>query len=39
MAARMESIHDTFESSPWYRDHWTDGNRNIIRSATADWAV
>jgi hypothetical protein len=35
---KMASINDTFESSPWYRDHWTDGHRNIVRSATADWA-
>lgn len=39
MARKMESIHDTFESSTWYRDHWTDGHRNIIRSATADWSA
>jgi arylsulfatase A-like enzyme len=38
LAAKMDAIHDTFESSPWYRDHWTDGNRNIVRSATADWS-
>lgn len=39
LAQKMDAIHDTFESSPWYRDHWTDGNRNIIRSATADWSA
>lgn len=35
---KMASINDTFESSPWYRDHWTDGRRNIVRSATANWS-
>ena len=35
---KMASVNDTFESSPWYRDHWTDGHRNIIRSATANWS-
>lgn len=34
---KMAALNDTFEPSPWYRDHWTDGHRNIIRSATADW--
>lgn len=39
LSQKMSAIHDTFESSEWYRDHWTDGHRNIIRSATADWSA
>jgi len=35
LTARMAAINDTFEACTWYRDHWTDGNRNIIRSATS----
>jgi hypothetical protein len=30
---KMTALNDTFESCTWYRDHWTDGNRNIIRGA------
>jgi len=33
LAARMESINDTFAECTWYRDNWTDGNRVIIRTA------
>ena len=33
LAAKMESLNDTFEECTWYRDNWTDGNRNIIRGA------
>ncbi len=33
LAARMKSLNDTFEQCAWYRDNWTDGNRNIIRGA------
>lgn len=33
LAARMKSLNDTFEQCTWYRDNWTDGNRNIIRGA------
>jgi len=33
MAAKMASLNDTFETCTWYRDHWTDGKRNIIASA------
>jgi hypothetical protein len=36
---KMTAINDTFETSAWYRDHWTDGRRNIVRSATADWSA
>ncbi len=35
---RLNSIHDNFESCSYYRDHWTDGNRKIMRSATHDWS-
>ncbi len=34
---KMASLNDTFEACTWYRDHWTDGDRNIIRSATSDF--
>jgi arylsulfatase A-like enzyme len=30
---KMESINDTFQACTWYRDNWTDGNRNILRAA------
>ena len=33
LAGKMESLNDTFEKCTWYRDNWTDGNRNIIRTA------
>jgi arylsulfatase A-like enzyme len=33
MRERMESLNDTFELCTWYRDHWTDGDRNILRGA------
>lgn len=36
---RMALIHDDFQACTWYRDHWTDGDRRIIRSATADWSA
>jgi hypothetical protein len=29
----MKEQNDTFEASSWYRDHWTDGRRNILRGA------
>ena len=37
LAGRMAELNDTFESCTWYRDHWTDGHRNIVRSATRDF--
>jgi len=37
LAGRMAELNDTFEACTWYRDHWTDGNRNILRSATHDF--
>lgn len=37
MERRLASINDSFEASTWYRDHWTDGNRRILRSATAEF--
>lgn len=33
LATKMESLNDTFEQCTWYRDNWTDGNRNILRGA------
>ena len=33
MAEKMKSLNDTFEACTWYRDHWTDGQRNVIASA------
>jgi arylsulfatase A-like enzyme len=30
---KMEELSDTFEKCTWYRDHWTDGCRNILRGA------
>lgn len=33
MKAKMDSLNDTFELCSWYRDNWTDGNRNILRGA------
>lgn len=33
LAAKMGSLNDTFEECTWYRDNFTDGNRNIIRGA------
>ena len=34
---KMAALNDTFAACTWYRDHWTDGYRNIIRSATSDF--
>ncbi len=31
--SKMADLEDTFEACTWYRDHWTDGNRNIVRGA------
>jgi hypothetical protein len=33
MQTKMASLSDTFAQSTYYRDHWTDGNRNILRDA------
>jgi arylsulfatase A-like enzyme len=33
LAGKMNSLNDTFEKCTWYMDNWTDGNRNIIRTA------
>ena len=33
MVRKMEGLEDNFETCTWYRDHWTDGNRNIIAGA------
>ena len=37
LAEKMAAIGDNFEACTWYRDHWTDGDRNIVRSATQDF--
>lgn len=39
LKSKMESLNDTFEACTWYRDNWTDGDRNIIRSATTDFSL
>jgi arylsulfatase A-like enzyme len=33
LADKMKSLNDNFEQCTWYRDNWTDGNRNILRGA------
>ncbi len=33
LAGKMKSLGDTFEKCTWYRENWTDGNRNVIASA------
>jgi arylsulfatase A-like enzyme len=33
LATRRKALGDTFEACTWYRDHWTDGKRNILRGA------
>ncbi len=33
MENKMSVLNDPFEKCTWYRDYWTDGNRNILRSA------
>lgn len=33
LAEKMNSLNDNFEQCTWYRDNWTDGNRNILRGA------
>jgi len=33
MEGKMEELNDEFMPCTWYRDQWTDGNRNIISSA------
>jgi hypothetical protein len=37
LRAKMAALNDTFEACTWYRDQWTDGNRQIIRSATREF--
>lgn len=39
LQTRMTHLNDTFEACTWYRDHWTDGQRNIIRSATQSFGA
>jgi arylsulfatase A-like enzyme len=33
LADKMAAVNDTFEESTWYREHWIDGQRNIIAAA------
>jgi len=33
MAEKMDQLNDTNETCTWYREHWTDGNRAILRGA------
>ena len=33
MDQKMKELEDNYESCTWYRDHWTDGKRNIIAGA------
>ena len=33
LADKMKSLNDNFEQCTWYKDNWTDGNRNILRGA------
>jgi len=37
MAKKMRELNDEFKPCTWYRDNWTDGNRNIISSAKGDF--
>jgi len=39
MAEKMKGLNDTFETCTWYRDHWTDGDRNIIAGARGKFKV
>jgi arylsulfatase A-like enzyme len=39
LAQHMADINDNFEECTWYRDHWTDGNRDITSSATSSFAA
>ena len=36
MEAKMASLNDTFELSSYYKEHWVDNNRCIIRTATSE---
>ena len=38
MNQKMEDLNDTFMPCSWYRDNWTDENRNIISSAKGPFA-
>jgi arylsulfatase A-like enzyme len=33
MKTKMADLKDDFQPCTWYRDHWTDGNRNITSAA------
>ena len=34
MQTKMASLNDTFEVSSYYKEHWVDKDRCIIRTAT-----
>ncbi len=36
LAERLKALNDPFQACTWYQ-RWTDGHRNIVRSATADF--
>jgi arylsulfatase A-like enzyme len=33
LADKMTKLNDRFETCTWYRDHWTDGDRVVLRGA------
>jgi arylsulfatase A-like enzyme len=33
LAERRRELQDPFQACTWDRDHWTDGNRNVLRGA------
>jgi arylsulfatase A-like enzyme len=33
LSARMKALNDPFAACTWFRDHWTDGDRRILRGA------
>ncbi|AJY46802.1 sulfatase family protein [Martelella endophytica] len=39
MLAEMLRIGDDFRPNSWYEANWTDGNRNVIRSAIAEFGM
>ena len=39
MKSKMAGLNDEFKPCTWYRDHWTDGNRNIVASANGPFRI
>jgi len=37
MHQKMETLNDPFKPCTWYRDKWTDGDRNIVASARGNF--